>query len=222
MQKIFNVGLIGCGHIAETYFRAHKYFNNFKIIKCADINNLASKKCAYKYGIEALSVKQILQDNDSRIGYDGPLIVLVGKLSASASEIVAGALQDRKRARLFGTRTYGKGSVQTLYENTDKSALKLTIGRYYTPSGAPIASREGRKPDEIISMQAGPSEKEALIAALTTLDSISEAEQNNLIGLAHSLRDDTATRSVPWDGTIEERLSNDPQLRHALNWFGRK
>ena len=38
MQKISNVGLIGCGHIAETYFRAHKYFNNFKIIKCADIN----------------------------------------------------------------------------------------------------------------------------------------------------------------------------------------
>ena len=38
MQKIANVGLIGCGHIAETYFRAHKYFNNFKIVKCADIN----------------------------------------------------------------------------------------------------------------------------------------------------------------------------------------
>ena len=43
MNKVFKVGLIGCGHIAETYFRAHKYFNNFKIIKCADINNAASK-----------------------------------------------------------------------------------------------------------------------------------------------------------------------------------
>ena len=42
MNKIFNVGLIGCGHIAETYFRAHKYFNNFKIIKCADINHKAA------------------------------------------------------------------------------------------------------------------------------------------------------------------------------------
>ncbi len=67
MNKVFKVGLIGCGHIAETYFRAHKYFNNFKIIKCADINNLASKKCAYKYGIEALSVKQILQDKEIEI-----------------------------------------------------------------------------------------------------------------------------------------------------------
>ena len=46
MQKIIYVGLIGCGHIAETYFRAHKYFNNFKIIKCADINKKAAKKCA--------------------------------------------------------------------------------------------------------------------------------------------------------------------------------
>ena len=43
MQKIANVGLIGCGHIAETYFRAHKYFKNFKIIKCADINKKAAE-----------------------------------------------------------------------------------------------------------------------------------------------------------------------------------
>ena len=46
MKKIFNVGLIGCGHIAETYFRAHKYFNNFKSIKCADINTKAAEICA--------------------------------------------------------------------------------------------------------------------------------------------------------------------------------
>ena len=52
MAKVFKVGLIGCGHIAETYFRAHKYFNNFKIIKCADINNEAAKKCAKRYNIE--------------------------------------------------------------------------------------------------------------------------------------------------------------------------
>ena len=52
MAKIFNVGLIGCGHIAETYFRAHKYFNNFKIIKCADINKKAADKCAKIYKIK--------------------------------------------------------------------------------------------------------------------------------------------------------------------------
>jgi len=67
MNKVFKVGLIGCGHIAETYFRAHKYFNNFKIIKCADINNHASKKCAKTYGIKALSVNDLLKDNEVEI-----------------------------------------------------------------------------------------------------------------------------------------------------------
>ena len=67
MSKIFQVGLIGCGHIAETYFRSHKYFKNFKITKCADINHLAAKKCASKYKIKALSVKELLNDNKIEI-----------------------------------------------------------------------------------------------------------------------------------------------------------
>ena len=67
MTKIFKVGLIGCGHIAETYFRAHKYFNNFKIIKCADINNSASKKCASIYNIEHLTVNNLLKDKEIEI-----------------------------------------------------------------------------------------------------------------------------------------------------------
>ena len=67
MNKVFKVGLIGCGHIAETYFRAHKYFNNFRIIKCADILDSASKKCASKYGIESLSVKKLLNDKEIEI-----------------------------------------------------------------------------------------------------------------------------------------------------------
>ena len=67
MPKVFKVGLIGCGHIAETYFRAHKYFNNFKIIKCADINHKAAKKCAITYGIKALSVKDLLKDKEIQI-----------------------------------------------------------------------------------------------------------------------------------------------------------
>ena len=62
MNKVFKVGLIGCGHIAETYFRAHKYFNNFKIIKCADINNEAAIKCAKANKIKAVSIKELLND----------------------------------------------------------------------------------------------------------------------------------------------------------------
>ncbi len=64
MVKVFKVGLIGCGHIAETYFRAHKYFNNFKIIKCADINHLRANKCASNYNIKALSVESLLKDKE--------------------------------------------------------------------------------------------------------------------------------------------------------------
>ena len=67
MQNIINVGLIGCGHIAETYFRAHKYFNNFKIIKCADINKKAAEKCAKIYRIESASVNELLKDEKIQI-----------------------------------------------------------------------------------------------------------------------------------------------------------
>ena len=67
MNKVFKVGLIGCGHIAETYFRAEKYFNNIKIIKCADINLKAARKCSKEYGIKFLTVNEILKDQEVEI-----------------------------------------------------------------------------------------------------------------------------------------------------------
>ena len=67
MNKIFKVGLIGCGHISETYFRGHDYFNNFQIIKCADINTENAKKCAETYGIESCSVDELLNDSEIEI-----------------------------------------------------------------------------------------------------------------------------------------------------------
>jgi carboxyl-terminal processing protease len=79
-----------------------------------------------------------------------PMIVLVNGGSASASEIVAGALQDHGRAVIMGTQTFGKGSVQTLIEfPQDHSALKLTIARYYTPKGRSIQER-GIRPDIVV------------------------------------------------------------------------
>jgi carboxyl-terminal processing protease len=77
---------------------------------------------------------------------DYPLVLLVNENTASASEIVAGALQDHKRAVVVGSRTFGKGSVQTLFGLDDGAGLKLTIARYFTPSGRSIQD-VGIEPD---------------------------------------------------------------------------
>jgi carboxyl-terminal processing protease len=78
-----------------------------------------------------------------------PLVVLINGGSASASEIVAGALQDHRRAVLLGTRTFGKGSVQTIIPLSQKAAIKLTTQRYYTPSGHSIQAK-GIEPDILV------------------------------------------------------------------------
>ncbi|HMA79275.1 MAG TPA: S41 family peptidase, partial [Candidatus Binatia bacterium] len=97
--------------------------------------------------IEAQKQKYFAQKDGTWL--DFPMVVLVNGGSASASEIVAGALQDHKRAVVLGTKTFGKGSVQTILPLDDNSALRLTTARYFTPNGRSIQAT-GIVPDIIL------------------------------------------------------------------------
>jgi len=88
-----------------------------------------------------------------------PLVVLVNKNSASSSEIVAGALQDHKRATVVGTLTYGKGSIQRMFQQDDGAGLKITTSYYYTPSGRKVNGK-GVTPDILV-------EKDPAVVAVT-------------------------------------------------------
>jgi carboxyl-terminal processing protease len=92
-----------------------------------------------------------------------PMIVLVNGASASASEIVAGALQDHKRATLIGTQTFGKGSVQTIIPLGGQGALRLTTARYYTPAGRSIQAK-GIDADVVIENELPPELKDKKVS----------------------------------------------------------
>ncbi|MEQ8230531.1 MAG: S41 family peptidase [Gammaproteobacteria bacterium] len=143
-----------------------------------------------------------------------PLIVLVNEGSASASEIVAGALQDRQRALVMGRQTFGKGSVQTILPMNNKAALKLTTARYYTPSGRSIQA-EGIKPDIVIDKlklaqrKGGEVVKEANLARHLVNTELEEAAP------ADEVLDEEATSDEESD---EQPLAErDYELFEALN-----
>ncbi|MFO7189225.1 MAG: S41 family peptidase [Pseudomonadota bacterium] len=151
-----------------------------------------------------------------------PMVVLVNAGSASASEIVAGALQDYKRATIMGTPTFGKGSVQTIMPLGNNTAIKLTTAKYYTPNGRSIQAK-GITPDIEVEEPGAPANRIREADLLKHLQSEDEAEALERARAATESeaneKDQTPTKKGEdaSDKPIELGSPEDFQLQQALN-----
>lgn len=156
---------------------------------------------------KAQAMRFYANDDGSELEKSVPLVVLINEGSASASEIVAGAIQDQKRGLLVGTKSFGKGSVQTIIPLEDGSALRLTTAHYYTPSGRSIQDK-GIVPDIVVEAKGVAEGK-----------SLKELRQE---ALERRMRGEGLT-DKSWSVPISAaEVEQDPQLAKAVellrNW----
>ena len=161
---------------------------------------------------EIVSTRGRIEENDSRtfatqgdILNGKPIVILINGGSASASEIVSGALQEHKRAVVIGTQSFGKGSVQTIMNlGKGKGAIKLTTSRYYTPSGKSIQGK-GITPD----IKVVPSK-------VTPLRAPQYVKESELKGALKNEKTGTKEKEMTRDERFQEQIKHDYQLRRAL------
>ena len=143
-----------------------------------------------------------------------PMVVLINSGTASASEIVAGALKDHNRALVMGTRSFGKGSVQTIIPITNHGAIKLTTARYYTPEGISIQAM-GIEPDIAVELavvediEGGALREENLRGALDASEDNPDASENNNENNSNNLNE--------LDRIVERINIQDYQLARAID-----
>ena len=153
--------------------------------------------------------------NAKETDIDADLVILINSGSASASELAAGALQAHGRAKLVGTPSYGKGSMQKVYEFNGTTALKLTVAQYRLPSGKIVSTEAPLEPDVLISNRLDDP-KNSLLEELRHLPVEARVKQR-LIQQTTLLSAVQKNAAIPYGGSLAERRNEDPQLDAAWN-----